>query len=169
MEKNDFEKIYSQYHRNLYIYALSLCGDPILSETLVQNTFTKAYLSYRPGGSLKFWLSRVLKNEFLNHIRYGARFVNDPEYVFDKLYSDDNPINILIEEENMREIARAITLLPLNQRTVIMCRIYMQLTDTEIGELIGTNEVNVRKIRSRARQNLKRILEERKIGDEYEV
>nr|WP_264467049.1 sigma-70 family RNA polymerase sigma factor [Peptostreptococcus anaerobius] len=168
VKKTDFEKIYSQYHKNLYIYALSLCGDPNLSEILVQNTFTKAYLSYKPGGSLKFWLSKVLKNEFLNHIRHEAKFVDDPQLVFDKLHSDDNPINILIEEENMREIAIAISLLPINQRSVIMYRIYMQLTDKEISQIIGTSEVNIRKIRSRARQNLKKILEERNIGDRYD-
>lgn len=109
-----------------------------------------------------------LKNEFLNHIRHEAKFVDDPQLVFDKLHSDDNPINILIEEENMREIAIAISLLPINQRSVIMYRIYMQLTDKEISQIIGTSEVNIRKIRSRARQNLKKILEERNIGDRYD-
>ena len=68
----------------------------------------------------------------------------------------------------MREIAIAISLLPINQRSVIMYRIYMQLTDKEISQIIGTSEVNIRKIRSRARQNLKKILEERNIGDRYD-
>lgn len=44
----------------------------------------------------------------------------------------------------------------------------MQLTDKEISQIIGTSEVNIRKIRSRARQNLKKILEERNIGDRYD-
>ncbi|MFR4808713.1 MAG: RNA polymerase sigma factor, partial [Peptostreptococcus anaerobius] len=101
-------------------------------------------------------------------IIHEAKFVDDPQLVFDKLHSDDNPINILIEEENMREIAIAISLLPINQRSVIMYRIYMQLTDKEISQIIGTSEVNIRKIRSRARQNLKKILEERNIGDRYD-
>lgn len=54
MKNTDFEQIYKKYHKNLLVYALSLCGDYDLAQSLVQVTFAKAYLSYREGGSLKF-------------------------------------------------------------------------------------------------------------------
>lgn len=50
MKNKDFEEIYKKYHKNLLVYALSLCGDYQLAQSLVQATFTKAYLSYREGG-----------------------------------------------------------------------------------------------------------------------
>jgi|SRR3712207_2015584 len=161
MDKTNFEKMYAHYHKKLYIYALSMCGDPDISENLVQNTFTKAYLSYKPGGSLKYWLAKVLKNEFLNHIRYESRYIENSETIFNLLHTDNNPINILIQEENMREIAMAISLLPIKQKSVLMYSVYFQLSDKEIAKILYTNEANIRKIRSRARQKLKEILKER--------
>nr|WP_297572352.1 sigma-70 family RNA polymerase sigma factor [uncultured Peptostreptococcus sp.] len=165
MKNKDFEEIYKKYHKNLLVYALSLCGDYQLAQSLVQATFTKAYLSYREGGSLKFWLSKVLKNEFINHIRSKSRYVDDPEIIFQRLSGPDNPLDLLIKEETMREVAHAITLLPKRYRLVLMYSIYMQLKDEEIADIMATSPSNVRKIRSRARQRLKEIMIERKWGD----
>ena len=168
MKNTDFEQIYKKYHKNLLVYALSLCGDYDLAQSLVQVTFAKAYLSYREGGSLKFWLSKVLKNEFINHIRHSSRYVDDPDLIFERLSGPDNPLDILIKEESMREVAHGITLLPKNYRVVLMYSIYMQLKDEEIADIMNTSPANIRKIRSRARQRLKKILIERKWGDKYE-
>lgn len=168
MKNTDFEQIYKKYHKNLLVYALSLCGDYDLAQSLVQTTFTKAYLSYREGGSLKYWLSKVLKNEFINHIRHNSRYVDDPALIFETLSGPDNPLDILIKEESMREVAHAITLLPNNYRIILMYSIYMQLKDEEIADIMNTSPANIRKIKSRARQRLKEILIERKWGDKYE-
>ena len=156
MKNTDFEEIYKK------------CGDYDLAQSLVQATFTKAYLSYKEGGSLRFWLSKVLKNEFINHIRHSSRYVDDPDIIFERLSAPDNPLDILIKEESMREVAHAITLLPKNYRVVLMYTIYMQLKDEEIADIMNTSPANIRKIRSRARQRLKKILIERKWGDKYE-
>ena len=168
MKNTDFEQIYKKYHKNLLVYALSLCGDYDLAQSVVQATFTKAYLSYKEGGSLRFWLSKVLKNEFINHIRHSSRYVDDPDIIFERLSAPDNPLDILIKEESMREVAHGITLLPNNYRLVLMYSIYMQLKDEEIADIMNTSSANIRKIRSRARQRLKEILIERKWGDKYE-
>lgn len=36
MKNTDFEEIYKKYHKNLLVYALSLCGDYDLAQSLVQ-------------------------------------------------------------------------------------------------------------------------------------
>ena len=117
MENTDFEQIYKKFHKNLLVYALSLCGDYDLAQSLVQVTFAKAYLSYREGGSLKFWLSKVLKNEFINHIRHSSRYVDDPDLIFERLSGPDNPLDILIKEESKTEYSGNTT----RRYTVFSC------------------------------------------------
>lgn len=158
MRDSEFEKVYNLYYKRLLIYAISLTGDLHEAESLVQNTFVKALLSYKEGGSLKYWLSKVLKNEYLNSVRYNAKFILNSEEVFEKLHTNENPLDIIIQNENMNELSNAIILLPIKYRMVIMYSIYMQLSDAEIAELMNISKDNVRKIRSRAKEKLKNMI-----------
>lgn len=162
MKNSEIENIYKKYYKNLILYAVSLTGNLHEAEALVQSTFLKALLSYKKTGSIKFWLSKVLKNEYLNTLRHKAKFIDNPDEVFatsESKYNDyENPIDILIQNENIKEIANAISLLPEKYKMVIMYNVYMQLDDSEIAELMETSESNVRKIRHRARKKLSEIL-----------
>lgn len=66
MENEEWRLLYEKYANSLFLYALSLTKNRHDAEDLVQNTFLKAFLSYENKGSIRFWLSTVLKNEFLN-------------------------------------------------------------------------------------------------------
>lgn len=66
MNQDEWKIIYETYSRSLYLYALSLTENRQDAEDLLQETFVKAYLSYRETGSIKYWLVTVLRNEFYN-------------------------------------------------------------------------------------------------------
>ncbi|GAA0182710.1 hypothetical protein SH2C18_50400 [Clostridium sediminicola] len=56
MDKKYLEKIYRLYHRELYLYLLSLCKDHHLAEDLVSETFFKALASIENcPGNIKFY------------------------------------------------------------------------------------------------------------------
>lgn len=77
MSDDDFNKIYNQYFRQLYIYALEILRNPSLAEEIVQETYLIAWIKYdklkcspNPGG----WLMNTLKYTIRNMLRQTKEF-----------------------------------------------------------------------------------------------
>lgn len=161
MERHEWKLIYEMYYKPLYLYALSLTGNPHDAEDLLQETFVKAFLSYQNKGSLKYWLVTVLKNEFLNLQRKRKReFLDDGELLkASHTLEKQNVLENVIDKEERRQLFHAIQKLPLMMKEILMESVYFHMQDEEIARLHNLTEVNVRKIRSRAK---KRLLDELK-------
>lgn len=168
MEKDIFQAIYEKYYKSLYLYALSLCGNRADADDLVQNTFLKAFLSYREGGSIRYWLTKVLQNEYFNLYKKRKRLVPEGDYSVEELAesaakaaeSRNEMLEQLIKEEQKRFLFAAIMELDTAYKQVMLGSIYFDLSDEEIAKQMGITRENVRKIRSRARKKLTERMEE---------
>lgn len=156
MEQHEWKLIYETYYKPLYLYALSLTGNQHDAEDLLQETFVKAFLSYQNTGSLKYWLVTVLKNEFLNLLRKRKRELLDHEELVNphKETDEKNILEHVIANEERRQLFQAIQRLPLLMKEVLMESVYFHMQDADIAKLHNLTEVNVRKIRSRAKKKL---------------
>jgi RNA polymerase sigma-70 factor (ECF subfamily) len=103
--KNDeLEFVYKRYSDELYIYALSLCKDHHLSQDLVSETFFKALLTIENSkGYIKYWLFRVCKNLYVDHLRKN-KYLQDIEISINKLSVEDNTLDKIILNEDRRMI-----------------------------------------------------------------
>lgn len=101
MEQDEFTTVYQQFYRPLYVYALSLSGNRADAEDLVQSTFLKALLSYEGGGSLRYWLTRVLKNEYFNLWKKRKRLVDEGSFDLSLVREEDNILEDLIQDEEI--------------------------------------------------------------------
>ncbi len=151
MEREEWKIIYEMYQRQLFLYALSLTKNVQDAEDLVQETFIKAFLSYERTGSIKCWLVTVLKHEFFNLCRKRRREVLDDGEV-KRDVSEETIVDEMIEKEERRNLF-------FTAREILMESIYFQLKDEEIAKMHKITQVNVRKIRSRAKQKLIKRLE----------
>ena len=155
MLHGEWKIVYETYYKPLYLYALSLTENKQDAEELLQETFVKAYLSYKSTGSIKYWLVTVLRNEFLNLQRKRKKEVLDEGKNFlEWEVSRENILADLIEKEERRRLFYEIQKLPMQMKEVLMESVYFQMTDDEIGKSHGISKENVRKIRSRAKQKL---------------
>lgn len=155
MLQDEWKYLYETYYKPLYLYALSLTGSQQDAEDLLQETFVKAYLSYKDTGSIKYWLITVLRNEFLNLQRKRKKEVLDEgENYLSHRASEENILANLIDQEERRQLFCEIQKLPAQMRDVLMESVYFHMKDEEISKLHGISCENVRKIRSRARQKL---------------
>jgi len=71
-----FERDALPYLGHLYARALRMTRNPADAEDLVQETFTRAYISFEqfePGTNLKAWLYRILTNTFIASCRKRRR------------------------------------------------------------------------------------------------
>lgn len=161
MLQDEWKIIYETYYKPLYLYALSLTGNILDAEDLLQETFVKAYLSYKETGSIKYWLVTVLRNEFLNLQRKRKKEILDEgeSFLEHKATNEDILLN-LIEKEKRRQLFYEIQKLPMQMKEVLMESVYFQMKDDEIGKLHGLTNENVRKIRSRAKQKLTEKMKE---------
>ncbi len=164
IHQDEWKTIYELYYKPMYIYALSLTGNRQDAEDLLQETFVKAYLSYKEGGSLKYWLIKVLQNEFYNLKRKRQKEVYDSEEesLFRTMVSKEDLLEDLIAQEDRRALFLAIQKLPQQMKEILMESTYMQMKDKDIADLHKISQENVRKIRSRAKQKLIDQLKEEK-------
>lgn len=154
MLHDEWKSLYDIYKKPLYLYALSLTGNTQDAEDLLQETFVKAYLSYKNTGSIKYWLVTVLRNEFYNLQRKRKKEVlDDGNHLFVQKTSEDMLSN-LIEKEERLHLFQEIQKLPIQMKEILIESVYFQLKDDEISEIHKIARENVRKIRSRAKQKL---------------
>ena len=164
MEHDVWKSIYEQFYRPLYLYALSLCRNRDDAEYLVQSTFLKAFLSYEEGGSIRYWLTKVLQNEYYNLFQRRKRLVSEAGYPLDQVpdpKQEEALLAQLIAEEQKRYLFQAVMELNLTAKEVMLSSVYFGLSDEEIGRQLELTTDNVRKIRSRARKQLAQKMEER--------
>ena len=164
MEHDVWKSIYERFYRPLYLYALSLCRNRDDAEDLVQSTFLKAFLSYEEGGSIRYWLTKVLQNEYYNLFQRRKRLVSEAGYPLDQVpdpKQEEALLAQLIAEEQKRYLFQAVMELNLTAKEVMLSSVYFGLSDEEIGRQLSLTTDNVRKIRSRARKQLAQKMEER--------
>ena len=162
MLHDEWKLIYETYSKALYLYALSLTGNPQDAEDLLQETFVKAFLSYESTGSIKSWLIIVLRNEFYNLMRKRKREVYEDTtfYLMDKVSDEFNILDTLIQNEERKQLYLAIRKLPVSMREILMESIYFHMRDEEIALLHQMSQENVRQIRSRAKKKLIEFMKE---------
>lgn len=155
MIQDEWKRIYETYYKRLYLYALSLTGNPYDAEDLLQDTFVKAYLSYASTGRIQYWLVKVLRNTYLNWRRKRQKeILDDGEQYLTRTAAAGDPLADYIEKEERRRLFAEIQQLPEQMRAVLMESVYFRMSDEEIGKLHGLSKENVRKIRSRGKQRL---------------
>lgn len=156
---HQLEKLYLKYHRDLYLYAFSLCKDYHMAQDLASDTFYKAILSLDIDESyIKYWLFRVCKNLFLDHVRKDKEFSNTNK-LDDLIILEETPLDKLIENEENRRLYQMVMCLPSSYREVIILYYYCNFTLKEITQATGLSESNAKVILFRARKKLKTQLE----------
>ena len=158
MDKQELADSYRQWYRPLLVYACTLTGDRAAAEDLVQSAFLKALLSYRGvRGELRFWLLRVLRNEWISYCRKNAHVSDVPP---PDAAGGPDPLEELLRTEAQRQVYAAVRALPVRYREVLLQSTLLDLSDREIARIHGISPENIRKLRSRAREKLKEQIKE---------
>lgn len=167
MEQKEWKRVYELYYRPMFLYALSLTNSIQDAEDLLQETFVKAFLSYESTGSLKAWLIKVLKHEFISMLRKRKKeiLLGEEEPIekgnfWDEGFADEGILEKIIMEEERRRLFLAIQKLPVRSKEILMESIYFHMDDAQIAREHRITQENVRQIRSRAKQKLILIMEE---------
>lgn len=140
-------------------------------EDLAQDVFIKAWKglgSYRGDAPFEHWLMRVAVRACFDFLRRN-RSRREHEVSRDALLEagnlsaegaqEDEPVGMAEENRALREVRRAMALLPAKEQLVLTLLELEDRTVKETAELTGWSEANVKVRAFRARQALKKCIE----------
>ena len=160
MKSDIIDLLFSQYYNEALLYTVSLCRNRTVAEDIVSNAFFKALtMSDDSIRDFKPWLLTVCRNEFISLCRKNSRFTGE-EIPEDYADSRENVIERVIRREEYRSLYRAIALLPEAQREAVTLFYFSGLSVKSISEITGKSETNTKVLLCRARDKLRKIMEE---------
>ena len=135
----DFEQIYREYFKDVFLYVRSLTTQEGLAEEITQETFTKALKaidSYDGKKDIRAWLFTIAKNSFYTHCRQQKHYV---EYELPKNCTDNFPLTEerLAEEETAFLIHKFLHQMEEPYKEVFNLRVFGELPFEKIGAIFG--------------------------------
>lgn len=156
-------QLYDLHKRLVYRTALGITGDPEAAADLLQETFLRLHRFSRHLDTerpLEPWLYRVTTNLAYTWVKRQKRWLQPLEEIADWLMGDghERPSYMVELDEEWEQVQRAMTSLPLPQRTVVVLYYLNDLSLKEIAEVL---DVPIGTVKSRlhyGRKSLKRAL-----------
>jgi RNA polymerase sigma-70 factor (ECF subfamily) len=151
------------YSGLLYRVALSVLRNPAEAEDVVQDAFLRvlqrrhslaAVIDLRP------WLVRIAWNLALDRVRRARPSQLDDLFATGLVSADLPADQALAEAGQIRQVLRAMELLPKKERQALLLSAMDELSTAEIGDILGRSESGVRSLLFRARAHLRQRLED---------
>ncbi len=169
-DKNAIGDIVEEYRTGLELYLYSVVGDVCLAEEITQETFVKIFTKkprFRAKASFKTWLYTIGKNSALNYIKKQSRSTNFDEGITD-LQSDVETLEeIYLADGRKKAVHKALAKLKKEYREILWLTYFEEMSNKESAAVMNKSEHNIHTLLTRARQALKKQLEED--GFDYEI
>ncbi|MCL7455349.1 MAG: RNA polymerase sigma factor [Anaerolineae bacterium] len=153
-----FERLFEDYHAEIFVYLCRLVGDPHQAEDLAQDTFVKAYkaLTRLPkDANARAWLYRISTNTALDWLRRRRLIAWLP--LFER---DNHPAaQTSFTEASLESVAVQRTLARLSARYRVPLVLYacQGLSTQEIAEVLSISRGAVKTRLFRAREKFRQL------------
>jgi len=155
MDDLDFSAVYAQHSRDVYRFALYLCGDPSLAQDLTAETFARAWIARERirVGSVKAYLLMITRNLYRDVRRRPVNVALPDD--FDTADSSASPETAARARSELQRVLYALKQLPDADREVLLMATAEGLSHHDIAGALGlsVDAVKVRVHRARVRLN----------------
>lgn len=162
-----------RHESRIYGFIYSKISDRDISNDIFQDTFIKVIKtlksnSYNEEGKFLPWVMRISHNLIIDHYRKTKKmplFRETEEFSIFSIMSDDSPTieSQLITAQVEQDIKKLIEELPLDQKEVLVMRMYQDMSFKEISEITGVS-INTSLGRMRyALMNLRKVIDKHQI------
>ena len=155
-----FEELYRRYERPVYSFCLRLLGDPDRAQDAFQEAFIRVVdgrENYRSQGRFRSWLFTIARHACADQARDASRFSLDRGEAQDAA-SQSAGAGAEGRVAARDELDRVLTLLPREQREVVLLSRYYGFSYGEIADLTGSTEAAVKQKAYRALKTLRAAL-----------
>lgn len=156
----EFESIYSEYFRDVYLFVLSLSRNEKVAEEITQETFFKALKSidkFNGNCKINVWLCQIAKNTYFTYLDKQKRY--DADDIGGKTSENSIEAMILSKEETFR-IHEVLHCLVEPYKEVFTLRVFGELSFKQISQLFEKTESWARVTFHRAKQKIQSMLKE---------
>ncbi len=171
------EHLIVKYQNRIYNVILKICASPDDAAELAQDTFVKVIENvnkFEGKSSFYTWLFRIAVNLTLNYcqrnLRLGPRSIDEDYTIADtqagqtlkQVLTDDSspdPAVVAQNKELCEIVIKAMMKLDENQRAVVVLRDIEGMDYAQIAEVLAVELGTVKSRLSRARANLREIME----------
>lgn len=165
MNRDIFEQLYVRYHKSAFLYTFSLCKNREIAEDIVSDAFVKAYLSLSDDHtSFQYWLLRVCKNLWIDYLRRQKRTAENSEAALHNIPDQETPEKNLLREERLSMLYQCIQQLPPGDQELLVLHYFSDLRLKELSLMLRTSPGSIKTRIFRARQNLKKLMEDNGYG-----
>jgi len=163
-----FAGLIRRYERMLLSIAYCIVGNADSAGDVVQDAFLRAWErlgDLNEPARFPNWLCGIARNLAIDaqrkarHVRLSLDVSAIEETPLPDARSDANPLDQLERRESHERVAAALNSLDETTRPAVILRYYEGLSSKEIGQALGMSPAAVDMRLSRARQQLKRLLD----------
>ena len=143
-----FETLLMRHKDKVYTYIFNIVHEHSIADDIFQDTFIKVITTlkqgryYNAGNKFISWLIRIAHNQTIDYYRQLAseKEISNDNYEEGDLFIeaslyDYSAQDAIEKEETLRDIESLITMLPNDQRKIVMLRYSQDLSFKEIAEL----------------------------------
>lgn len=137
----DFEALYHDYFRDVYLYTLSLSGNKQIAEDMTAETFLKAIQAidtFNGSCDIRVWLCQIAKNTYFSYLRKNNKMIP-----VEQMPENESTLNLeknIQAKESSMEIHQLIHDLSEPYKEVFTLRTFGELSFKEIGMLFQKND-----------------------------
>ena len=172
-DENALAVLIRRHESKVFGFIYSKVSDKDVSNDIFQDTFIKVIKtlklnSYNEEGKFLPWVMRIAHNLIIDHFRKSKKmpmYRETEEFSIFSIMSDDSLTveNQIIADQVEVDIRRLVEELPLDQKEVLMMRMYQDMSFKEISETTGVS-INTALGRMRyAIMNLRKIIDKHQI------
>ena len=159
----DFEEIYRNYYRDIYLYMLGLSKNTQISEEIAQETFAKALKaidSYDGSKDIRAWLFVIAKNTYFTYYRKQKRYIceeaiSEYEYAYTKDFTEE-----IMDNDTAFKIHEILHLMKDPYKEVFHLRTFGELSFEQIGILFHMSSSWARVTYFRAKKMILEYMED---------
>ncbi|MDD5109740.1 MAG: sigma-70 family RNA polymerase sigma factor [Patescibacteria group bacterium] len=157
---DDFHHLYDAYARRIYLFIYYRTYHKETAEDLTSEAFLKAFRGIgsfdAAKGTFGAWLYRIARNVVIDHYRTAHPTV-DMESIWD-LSTDDDVAQEVDVRQDLDRVRGYLKDLKPEQRSVIIMRVWDELSYQEIADITGKSVPSLKMMFSRAIAQLRRDL-----------
>lgn len=157
-DMNGFELIIKACQQPIFVYCYRMLGNMQEAEDAVQEVFLKVYEkieNYKEDISFSAWVYKIAHNHCINQIRRRKILNFIPIHNFIEQIEDENcNSDIILEFEFNEELNEALSILSIEDRSILIFRVIEDKGYGEIGFILNKSEALVRKRYERAKKKL---------------
>lgn len=172
-DENALALLIERHQSKVYGFIYSKIGDRDVADDIFQDTFIKVIKtlksnSYNEEGKFLPWVMRISHNLVVDHFRRNKKMpvLRETEEYSIFSFMKDNAPNIeglMITEQVENDLQKLIEELPVDQKEVLVMRMYQDMSFKEIADLTGVS-INTALGRMRyALMNLRKVIEKNNI------